>query len=509
MLRRGGIRHQIERNEVIISNLRMQNRRVTYGARKIIFAPSTDRRLDHRSYEYQMPDKVAIPRALDLSSDRLTYKIPLESSNGYQNDRDKLVTEYHIDAHHFATSVLPFDSRADNMKCRLFDAVGPVPIDQDVRLPVLEIVGLCKLLKAHDVGAKAQFVNTDDRQAALLVEFATPYSRVRYMVPTVKSASMLRRHACEPLSKTATGSAPNFVGAEAQFCAYIISYRSPDPAKWQLRSANFLEQLNWWMEKTDVSIAILLSGWSQNDIDSFNVQGAGVFDELKARFGDAAIREVEGRPLITNRITCLEWFYSSTYDWGVMMDDDAILETKYHKSAEITFFDEMAANEPTAYVGVDIFFPYWDGKDPRNPAAFWNKPGRDYDSNHIFHKNPDLKGSLFVLRNFRKEGRREVFPNPTYDIHGEDTLLATEAMSLGYTVMMCANIVLRELDGPSYFEEDRLKNMRAAHMRIAEMYRHFGLRMKDPADPKNKSFDRTEFYDRCWDQLKEQTVPKP
>ncbi|PIK73402.1 hypothetical protein CS379_08650 [Methylobacterium frigidaeris] len=82
-------------------------------------------------------------------------------------------------------------------------------------------------------------------------------------------------------------------------------------------------------------------------------------------------------------------------------------------------------------------------------------------------------------------------------------------MSLGYTVMMCANIVLRELDGPSYFEEDRLKNMRAAHMRIAEMYKHLGLRMKDPADPENKSFDRTEFYDRCWDQLKEQTVPKP
>ncbi len=506
---RNDIRHQIERNEVIISNLRMQNRRVTYGARKIMLASSADRHLDHRSYEYQLPDKVAIPRALDLSSDRLTYKIPLESSNGYQNYRDKLVTEYHIDAHHFATSVLPFDSRADNMKCRLFDAVGPVPIDQDVRLPVLEIVGLCKLLKAHDVGAKAQFVNTDDRQAALLVEFATPDSRVRYMVPTVKSASMLRRHACEPLSKTASSNAPNVVGAEAQFCAYITSYRSPDPAKWQLRSANFLEQLNWWMEKTNVSIAILLSGWSQNDIDSFNVQGNGVFDELKSRFGDAAIREVEGRPLITNRIECLEWFYSSTYDWGIMMDDDAILKTKYHKSDDITFFDEMAAKGPSAYAGVDIFFPYWDGKDPRHPAALWNKAGRDYETNHIFHKNPDLKGSLFVLRNFRKEGRREVFPNPKYDIHGEDTLLATEAMSLGYTVMMCANIVLLELDGPSYFEEDRRKNMRAAHVRISEMYKHLGLRMKDLADPENKSFDRTEFYDRCWDQPKEQTVPKP
>ncbi len=29
--------------------------------------------------------------------------------------------------HHFATSVLPFDSRADNMKCRLFDAVDQFP----------------------------------------------------------------------------------------------------------------------------------------------------------------------------------------------------------------------------------------------------------------------------------------------------------------------------------------------------------------------------------------------
>ncbi len=54
----------------------------------------------------------------------------------------------------------------------------------------------------------------------------------------------------------------------------------------------------------------------------------------------------------------------------------------------------------------------------------------------------------------------------------------------GYTVMMCANIVLRELDGPSYFEEDRLNNMRAAHVRIAEMYKHFGLRMKDQRIPR-------------------------
>ncbi len=64
------------------------------------------------------------------------------------------------------------------------------------------MAGLCKLLKAHNVGAKRQFVNTDDRQAALLVEFATLIVGPLHGT-TVKSASMLRRHACEPVSKTA------------------------------------------------------------------------------------------------------------------------------------------------------------------------------------------------------------------------------------------------------------------------------------------------------------------
>jgi hypothetical protein len=50
--------------------------------------------------------------------------------------------------------------------------------------------------------ASAQFVNTDEVNAALLVEFAHGGEQVRYMIPTVKSASMLRRHACQPLVKS-------------------------------------------------------------------------------------------------------------------------------------------------------------------------------------------------------------------------------------------------------------------------------------------------------------------
>ncbi len=38
--------------------------------------------------------------------------------------------------------------------------------------------------------------------------------------------------------------------------------------------------------------------------------------------------------LIHNRIECLKAFYASDYDWGIMMDDDAVLyDQPQHNSA--------------------------------------------------------------------------------------------------------------------------------------------------------------------------------
>ncbi len=44
-------------------------------------------------------------------------------------------------------------------------------------------------------------------------------------------------------------------------------------------------------------------GWSQNDIDSFNVQGNGVFDELKSdlvMLPSVKLRDVRSLPTVLN-----------------------------------------------------------------------------------------------------------------------------------------------------------------------------------------------------------------
>ncbi|GAB6970555.1 hypothetical protein JCM16408A_13030 [Methylobacterium phyllosphaerae] len=507
------VRKEIETHRRIAANMWQQNRNVVNGQRWVMTVPNSSRHLDSRSFDLQMPGKVSMPRALDLNMVRSVkadkHGMPIRDAN------DKLIPDLYIEAHHFHTSTIPVDSRVNNMMCRLFSTQSHVAIGEDVRLPVLETASLCPFLFNSGASAQAQFVNTDETQAALMVEFAHGSGHVRYMIPTIKSASLLRRNACQPLTRTipvaAITTAP--VGQdittemEQQFCAYIIAFRPGDEEKWQARRANFLRQLNWWMQQ-NVTINLLLSGWSDEDRQAFNRDGNLILDEIEERYGDqAVVREEQGQPLITNRIACLKRFYSSTHDWGIMMDDDAILETKYYNEDRVTFFEEMARNKPVKYEDVDVFFPFWDKKPPRHPKAFWN--AADYAGNHIFERNPDLKGSMFVVRNFRKEGRPEVFPDASYLIHGEDTLFATEAMAKGYTVMMTANIILKEFEGPSYFDAQRKANMRIAAERIASMYADLDLRMLKPDDPTNKTLYRNKFFARCWHKPKGQIVPKP
>ncbi len=393
-------------------------------------------------------------------------------------------------------------------------------------------------------GARAWFVDGEIPQCALVVEGNLESVEFRAVFPLANTLTGDRAPACvrladkaliplKPFSLEAVSSESNssstmgptrsgaelmngpgpqsdsVVAVEDQFGAYIISFRPEDEEQWQGRRANFLQQLDWWIER-DVTINLLLSGWSDVDRNAFNRDGKGILDEIEGRYGEEAIQRVAGQPLITNRIACLERFYSSTHDWGIMMDDDAILETKYYDEDRVTFFDEMARKGPEAYDGVDVFFPFWDKKPPFDPRAFWKKEGQDYISNHIFGRNPDLKGSLFVVRNFRKQGgQAEVFPDAGYLIHGEDTLFATEAIAKGYTVMMTANIILKEFEGPSFFGEQRKANMRIAHERIASMYQHLDLKMLKPLDPTSKTLGRRKFFKRCWTKPKSRTVPKP
>ena len=284
----------------------------------------------------------------------------------------------------------------------------------------------------------------------------------------------------------------------APFGGYIVSHLPNDPRWRSKRKANFERQLRWWLSRTSVRMHVYLENWQDREIS-----------DLEAATNLAAIGEiihrVPARPLILNRIACLQDFYASDFDWGVMMDDDAILYDPGYNSGS-ALFAEMGRNGVGAYRGVDVLFP-------ANPAKYgfnsvWAANPRLYADHHVSRRDLDLKGSMFVLRNFTKQGRRPVLPNPNFAMHGEDTLFAIEAAASGYTVMRCWNVVLKELNAPSHFGSGtaRKQAMAAGNQQIASLYGHVGLKM---ATGKH-TLNRTEFLRRMWGlKAKTVVVPKP
>jgi hypothetical protein len=186
------------------------------------------------------------------------------------------------------------------------------------------------------------------------------------------------------------------------------------------------------------------------------------------------------QPLVVNRTKCLENFYDSDHRWGIMLDDDAVLSDDEHHNSSWRMFAEMAVNEHD-YAGVDVFFPINGAK------AAWQKDVNGLENveqtingetvtvaefkypdnaerhrlNHVFTTNTDLKGSMFVVRNFRKEGRPEVLPDASYTLHGEDTYFG--------------------------LPEARIEAMREGNLRLVEMFAGKRLRMKREGDPSFRS----------------------
>ena len=94
-----------------------------------------------------------------------------------------------------------------------------------------------------------------------------------------------------------------------QFGAFITSFRSPDEAVWIARRDIFRQQLDWWVNNTDVPLNLRLSGWSEAEVDAFDRYSAGLLSDFVALDGSYEIAPASD--LIVNRISCLEKFYSS------------------------------------------------------------------------------------------------------------------------------------------------------------------------------------------------------
>lgn len=264
------------------------------------------------------------------------------------------------------------------------------------------------------------------------------------------------------------------------FAAYIVCHL-PDVAEHRVkRRLNLHKQLRWWRQMTDIPVHVFASNWTTLGLTS-DAELA-----LLTQHG-GSVTVVPPQPLILNRIACLSTFYASEHRWGIIMDDDAVLYDGAAYNSGGAFFSEMARNAPSSYDDVDVFFPINPAKLP-GQNQIWQGAPTLYTDHHVFDANYDLKGSMFVVRNFRLDGRPQLLPPASHRLHGEDTLFAIEAISKGCTVFRCGNIVLKEFSAPSHFRHSKAV-IRAGNTAIAAMYSAQGLQM-------NATSARTHLLDR-------------
>ncbi len=265
------------------------------------------------------------------------------------------------------------------------------------------------------------------------------------------------------------------------FGAYIASFLPMDNQELRdSRSAITKRQIQWWLEKTEVPINVIAMNYSDDD-----------FLETHPRLNYIINPPMKLTPA---RKVGFEAFFESDYDFGIMMDDDAILYDKPQHNLGPKLFEEMAA-QIHLYTGVDVFFPINPQKIGFNPI--WDKNPAKYKDNHVFKRSMDLKGSMFVVRNFRKYSMTEVFPDLDYNWQ-EDTKFAIDCVAAGHTVLQSHNLVLHELSGKaSHFAAAaslRVPRMLEGNTRIAAQYADLGLRM----DGDSHLLDRSDFMKACW-----------
>ncbi len=406
------------------------------------------------------------------------------------------------------------------------DFVAPAAaIDPQMELSLADIAALWKTASAYGEDLAGHIADGEVADAAFCIDHTfVGGDHFEYVSPMVLGVSMARTQVCEDFA-AASASPPvspvprsrdyklieanrrkktNFPpipsSSNRAFGAFITSYLPDTTGHRADRKFDFEWQLEWWRRMTDIPVNVIASNWTDEEIAASKEVG------LLSGHGGSVTR-VGPRILIENRIDCLRQLYASDFDWGIIMDDDAVLMQAENHNSSYRLFAEMAASGKDAYNGVDVFAPIYGRKAPFNGEL--NGPGNPYSANHVFKKNTDLKGSMIVVRNFAKDGRPLLLPDPSFRCHGEDTYLVLQAISLGYSTMTSWNMVLEELSGESTFadgDDDRTEKMREGHELLVEKFGQLGLRMKTGSH----ALDKKGFETRCWgEKSKRIEVPKP
>ena len=443
----------------------------------------------------------------------------------------------------FNEADLPFQSIAFNLTSYLFIGNSHILIRDERFWQVQDAHRLSRTLIDLKVDALVSFVDVDQPQGALCVGAMLEQDQLLILMPLIHTPAGDRIYACDALTDVmqpvvmpalpslatpmvvaapeTRGPAMSSFGPHVseerinedhvpmlvrrQWGAYITCFRPKDnDALWAKRFTNFRRQLIWWATKTDVSIYLNLNGWTFKEFNDFLVGDSPEMKKVLKRVVDFLYNAQDQR-LINNRVKCLEHFYASEHRWGIMLDDDAVLSDEEHHNSSWRLFAEMSVNEHN-YEGVDVFFPINAAKSPwglevngiKDDVVVKPDNAERHRLNHVFTGNTDLKGSMFVVRNFRQSHQPVVMPDPAYTLHGEDTYFAMLAISMGYSVRRCNNIILREFTSPrdSYFGEPEARRdaMREGNLRLAEMFADKGLRMKQ--DPEHLLF-KDDFIRHC------------
>jgi len=245
------------------------------------------------------------------------------------------------------------------------------------------------------------------------------------------------------------------------FGAYIISFADNDPEKRAARFEVHNIQLNEWLENTDIDINVV----------AMNYQPGDHHPDPRVIYHDTAPRKCSAA-----RHEAFRLFYASDYDWGVIMDNDAMLYHSPQHNSAYKIIEEMQ-DHLQDYKELGIFFPINPAKSPFTDLL----ADHAHQTRHVFRRNMDLKGSLMFVKNFVKQGLPAPYPDPEFD-WCEDGKLALDTVALGHTVMVCENLVLKEmgLSSSSFAtaEVDRKPFMQEANRRIVEKFNDPLLTMK-------------------------------
>lgn len=223
---------------------------------------------------------------------------------------------------------------------------------------------------------------------------------------------------------------------------YIISYFGVN--RREKRKYCHHQQLDWCFKN---NLEVIVYPQFYND-DEY-VSGVTYLDHTNNLLLPAEARNI-----------CLKHFYNTNDDFAIFADNDSILYTgeKYCDSSDfVEKFNKLHIRDLNK---IDYFFPLNPGKIPFTKMLVDNK--KVFDTNFVFSRNYDSKGSFAVLKNLRKFYNLDVY----YDevnyvdesgkiIPNEDVDFAIRIAKQNLGVFRLDNIILKECGTISTWATDR------------------------------------------------------